>query len=284
MFKQHYYCLIAGLPDLVLNETNKGLTSISFRNELTEVLTKSDYQLMQLLFLPADNKNLLRMLLKKKEIFDPAGNYPEEYLISQTGNPTDIATYLKQFITDFKADELDKSPRQAENRLQEYFYRFVLNTKSEFIKQWFTFDLKTKNLLTAVNCHRYGFDAANQLIQAKSDDEFILYLQKKMPAAELFADDEWPHHSQILQIALSEREFAEKEKLTDSIKWNFLDGITVFNYFTIEKILSYVLKLQIIDRWQNLDHETGKAFLRRLIHDLERNYSLDSEFSLIPIK
>ncbi|MFY9151714.1 MAG: DUF2764 family protein [Prolixibacteraceae bacterium] len=284
MLKPHYYCLIAGLPDLILNETHKGLNSIQFRNELAEQLTKSDFRLLKLLYLPADNKNLLNLLLKNKAEFDPAGNYPEEYLTGQISNPTDIVAYQKQFITEFNFSDPDKSARQTENTLLEYFYSFILKTHSDFIKQWFQFDRKVRNLLAAVNCYRYGFDAGQQLIQEKNDDEFVRFLQKKAPTTDLFTDDQLPFPGQIFQIVQSDREFSEKEKAIDSIRWNFLDEITVFNYFTIEKIMSYVLKLQIIDRWQNLDHETGKIFLRKLIHDLEMSYSLDSEFRLSTLK
>jgi hypothetical protein len=89
----------------------------------------------------------------------------------------------------------------------------------------------------------------------------------------MFADEELPYLAQIFQVAESTGEASEKEKATDSIKWAFLDEITVFHYFTIEKILSFVIKLQMVDRWSQLDDDTGKAFLKKLVNELENSYT-----------
>ena len=66
----------------------------------------------------------------------------------------------------------------------------------------------------------------------------------------------------------------------DKIKWDYLDEYTFFHYFTIEKVISYVLKILITERWIKLDSETGKTLLNKLLNELKTSYKLDEEFSL----
>lgn len=273
MFKQHYYCLIAGLPDLVLNEYRKGLTCQQFRLELAEQLTRSDNALLQLLFRPNDNKNLLNMLLQQDFQFDISGNYTEDYLRNQIAEPTNISAYMKVLITEFKSENSDKSPLHVENRLQELFYDHVLKTNNDFIRRWFSFDLNLRNILTAINASNYGYSTEKHLIPDKNRDDLNNLLVRGSFKPELFVDEDLPWIEPLIRIAMSDDDLSEKEKAIDKIKWAFLDEITVFDYFTIEKILSFVIKLKMLDRWRELDDETGKAFLKRLISDLEMSYS-----------
>src|SRR5665648_523037 len=273
MYTNNYYCLIAGLPDLILNENPKDLTSFQFRLELAEHLALKDHNLLELIYRPYDNNNLLNLLLQKDFQYDILGNYTEDYLKAQIIEPTDIVRYLKLFITDFNSETFDTSPLFLENKLQELFYDYVLNTNNDFIKEWFTFDRNIKNILTAVNCHQYGYSTEKQLIPDHISDGLYESLIRKIPMPELFADEELPYLEQILQIAEMAIDASEKEKATDNIKWSFLDEITVFHYFTIEKILSFVIKLTMVDRWRELDSDTGKKLLKRLISDLAVSYT-----------
>lgn len=273
MFKQHYYCLIAGLPDLVQNEFRKGLTGLQFRREVAEALTPSDYALLQLLFRQNDNQNLLNMILQQDFHFDIRGNYTEDYLRNQIVEPTDIAAYMNIFITEFKSGNPDQSKLYIENRLQELFYNDVLKTNNAFIRTWFAFERNFKNILTVIACNQYGYDLHRQLIPDKNRDDLNTLLIHGNLKPELFADEDLPWIDQVLRIAESGADMVEKEKAIDNIKWTYLDEITVSDYFTIEKILSFVIRLNILDRWHELDDEAGLIFLKRLINDLEMSYS-----------
>ena len=70
MLKKKYYCLVAGLPDLLFNEMKQGFSSLYFRNELQYQLSKTDLELAKLLYLPNDNKNFLNLLFEKNEPFN----------------------------------------------------------------------------------------------------------------------------------------------------------------------------------------------------------------------
>lgn len=56
-----YYCLIAGLPNIALDDSKLTYSISQFRQELDGILTKADKKLIDLFFLKFDNKNRLLM-------------------------------------------------------------------------------------------------------------------------------------------------------------------------------------------------------------------------------
>jgi len=276
---RNYYCLVAGLPDIFMDGNKPGMLSTEFKNELAEHLHPYDYQLAELLYLTFDNRNLLNLLLKQGNPFISSGNYKEEYFEEQIREPDNIVDYMKQVIISFKAESSGTSYLRTEIELQSLYYDYVLQVENDFLKRWFAFNLNMNNILAAVNCYKYGYDTEKHLIPLKHDNEVYEILNKSSPKADLFAD-RIPFIENILQIAESESDLSEKEKAYDTIKWNFLDEHTFFYYFTIEKILSYVIKLSIVERWIEFDNETGKLFFNKLIGDIKSSYKFPEEFSI----
>jgi hypothetical protein len=64
----------------------------------------------------------------------------------------------------------------------------------------------------------------------------------------------------------------------DLIKWKYLDENTFFHYFTIEKVIGYLIKLLLVDRWLKLDEEKGEQLFKKFISDLEKSYEFPKEF------
>lgn len=280
MLKRDYYCLVAGLPDLFFNENKPGINGLEFRNELESQLDKSDFELVKLLFLTADNENLLNYLFDLDEPFNNSGNLPKYFLDPESENPVDLPVYMPQFIDCVNNQDSREFSVQFENLLNSMFYEFLLQTKNNFLQNWFTFELNTKNVLTAINCNRFNYEVENQLIQAGTNSTVFALLNGNRLKHELF-EEELPYAEQIFRIADSEISTIEKEKSIDKIKWEYLDEETFFHYFSIEKILSFVIKLSITERWMKLDKETGKELLNKLINDLKISYEFPAEYSTV---
>ncbi|MCY1719534.1 DUF2764 family protein [Prolixibacteraceae bacterium Z1-6] len=283
MLKKEYYCLVAGLPDLLFNENKLAVNSLNFREELKYQLSHSDYKLVEFLFLPFDNKNLINLLFQQNHPFNSLGIISKTKLEEQL-SPTDeeiiLPEYMLQFITWMKKRDSKEFSIEAENILHSLYYEFVLTTKNQFLKNWFLFELNTKNILTAFNCIHHNYELDEQLLQVPQNDTVYSLLLNKRLKFELF-EDEFPFSDQIFRIAESDAKSIEKEKTLDRIKWDYLDEFTFFHYFTIEKILSFILKLMISERWMKLDTETGRQLLDRLINDLKTSYEFPAEFSLV---
>jgi hypothetical protein len=57
-----------------------------------------------------------------------------------------------------------------------------------------------------------------------------------------------------------------------------MEDNTFFNYFTIEKIFVFLMKLEMIERWVSLDKEKGNELFRQLIDQLKDEVQIPQEF------
>lgn len=280
MLKKKYYCLVAGLPDLFFNENKQIRSSLDFREELKQHIHFSDYELVKILFLKFDNTNFLNLIFDTSEPFDSRGNFTREMLENPNLYPDLIPEYFIQFLKWLKMQESGELNLQHKNKLQTLYFEYVLETKNKALIDWLTFELNIKNILAAFNCEHFNYSLNDQLIQVKQGSLIYSLLVNRRFKPEYF-EDLLPFPEQILRIAESCSNPEEKEKAIDKIMWNYLDESTVFHYFTIEKILSHVIKLEKMERWMKLDYETGKALLNQLTEELKHSFTFPGEFSTV---
>ena len=98
MFKNNYYCLVAGLPDLLFSESKPGFSSLDFRTELKEQLSVDDFNLVKQVYLLFDNQNLLNLLFKQNKPFNTLGIISKEKLEAEIIKPSEIPDYMIQYI------------------------------------------------------------------------------------------------------------------------------------------------------------------------------------------
>lgn len=269
MFKNKYYCVVAGLPDLFFGENNKGVNSLEFKEELQNELSKPDFELVKLLYLENENKQLLSLAPEKSKSSDDQDPDPIEHL-----------EYMRVFIEWTENLGAEKSMLQFENKLNSLYYAHLLSTHNSFLENWFRFQLNIKNILTAFNCSQHAYSLEKHLIKVSQDKTVYPQLLEKRLKQEYFKD-ELPFADKIFHTAELDTSPEEKEKAIDKICWDYLDEQTVFHYFTIEKVLSYIIKLDIIERWMRLDAETGIALLNKLMEELKLSYTFPEEFSTV---
>lgn len=70
----------------------------------------------------------------------------------------------------------------------------------------------------------------------------------------------------------------EKEKKIDYFKWIWLEEQSDFNIFSIEAVFAYMCKLEILERWNKLDVETGREAFKRIIDNLRNEVRVPEEF------
>jgi len=279
MFKRNYYCLVAGLPDILIDDSKLSETTAKFKEELKTQLHPEDFNLVELLFLSIDNENILNLLTTKNKIFKPNGKYSLEELEEQIKEPTYILEYLKSFIIAYKTETPVYQNLSWENQLQSLYYNFAVNCKNDFLEKWFLYDLNIKNILTAINCRQFEIELERQLIPISTENDVYTNLRKSTSKRDTLVDSV-PNIDRILQLTEKHNNIIEREKGIDIEKWNFLDDLTFFHYFTIEKILSFVIKLNILERWFALDVETGSKMFEMLISNLKASYQFSEEFKI----
>jgi hypothetical protein len=278
LFKSNreYFYLVAGLPDLLLDESKTKVTASALQNDWQELLHPDDAQLVDLLFLKYDNYNLLNLLLKNGIDFDERGVYSLDFLEDQVKEPvSSLPSYLSEFILDFKADNREDASKSWENILEQRFYDYLLSHDNKFISDWHELQLNLGNVLTGLNSRQYNLDMESQMIGSN----YIVENITRSNARDFGLGQDFSEIDMIL-AAWETGNLLDREKAIDMIRWNWIDENTFFNYFTIEKLLGFLLQLEMVERWLKLDRDEGERLFRRLLSDIGSSYQLPDEFNL----
>lgn len=274
--KRKYFYLVAGLPDLLLDESKVKLSAAGLRDEWQNDLTAIDFRLVQELFRKYDNNNLLNLLQKNEEPFDSRGNFSQDFLEAQIKEPTGLLPpYMSEFITMFKADLRENPSRSWENILEEMYYEYARTLPNEFLCKWFEFQMNLRNVLTGLNCRQFGYNPHDHLIGNNSVVESIL----RSNARDFGLSQDFPEIEQILS-AWETSNITEQQKAIDMLQWNWIEQEAFFYYFTIERILAFLLQFEMVERWMKLDKATGEQLFRELLKNLGSSYKLPAEFTL----
>jgi hypothetical protein len=278
MAQNYYHCLVAGLPDIFLDETEVNFSMLDFKSTLEEELYPEDYELAKLLFLPYDNKNLLLFLQEKYDQYDELGNYTLEDFeseLSEGGGLFSLPPYMYQFVEEYREDRKSKTLKQWENHLTRLFYDYVFSFQDQFLNDWFTFEMNVTNLLIGLNCREFEKDPEEELIGDNSVTEAI----SKSSAKDFGLAPVLDYVGQVINIADKDNLLA-REKSLDQFRWEQLDELTRFKYFSIEVVLAYTIKLQMIYRWMHLDEATGRKLFEQLIDELKESFEFSKEFMI----
>lgn len=283
MIATNYYCLIAGLPDLIVGDKKLPVSLIDFRNLLIEELKSKDVGLVKLLFLPFDHVNLLNAIFHAdRNKFDDRGNYSKDLIEKVTdkkeleyGIEFDLPDYLSDVVKEIVLSDEESNEIEAERLLTEGYYKLLQSTSSKFIKEFSAFDQLNRNVFTAMNGRKFDIDFTNELIGGNEINESL----KKNRSRDFGLATDVDNIDQLIQI-FEQPNILDREMKLDAMKWSFIDDATFFEYFTIDRVLGYVIKLMIVERWFHLDEETGKELFKKLLKELETSYEFPEEFKL----
>ncbi|MFA5588773.1 MAG: DUF2764 family protein [Mariniphaga sp.] len=284
MNKKNYHCLIAGLPDLIPDDKKRYFSSAELRDYLQDELRPADFELVKLYYLPFDHENLLNLLFVDEEFqWDERGNYSRkafEQLADkkqlENVNFSMFPPYFRRFVLLFHDEEVQFTRAGAMKFLTEDWYKFIFGSKNEFVKTFGEYKRNIVNIMLALNGRKHNIPFEDAII---GNDEIARMLKTNRSRDFGLTDDEFNDIENILQLYEIEN-LLERELKLDNYTWQFIDEITFFNYFTIERILGFVQKLFIAERWLELDKEKGQHIFKKLLEELESNFEFPEEFSI----
>ena len=287
----NYYCLVAGLPDLSLEDGKLNYTVANFKSEIYSELSEKDRKLIDLFYLKFDNANLLKLLKDKEATTDFEGNYSQNELLAlissvREGDAPDkrYPSYLYEFldlfvilrVRAFLAEPLVLHLLElyrAEDMLSACYYAYAMNCGNQFVSSWFEFNLNINNILAALAARKYKMDVS-QVVVGKTD---VSEMIRTSNARDFGLSEMLEYFEQVLRISEIE-ELVEREKKIDLLKWNWMEDAVFFNYFTVERIFVFLLKLEMIGRWISMDKEKGSELFRQIIDKLKDEIQIPAEF------
>jgi len=267
-----YYYLIAGLPEIQPDDAKLSLPLKELKLTLQETLTKKDCAITDLIFQQYEAQNWLAFLQNNDVQFHPLGlssteNFEEVVtLLKETENPKvkTVPSYFPTFAYAFWDDKPMFENLSWNDQITALYYKNAIKCKNKFVSRWFEFCLNINNLLAAYTCRKHGFDIQSAIV---GDNEVAVALRASN-ARDFGVGDFFEQADQVLKIA-EETDLLERERKIDLLKWHWIEEQTVFDYFTIEAVAAYLMKLEIIERWLPLKKESGATIFRDLIQSLK---------------
>lgn len=279
--KSNYYCTVAGLPDITLDDTKLSFTVGDFKEELYPELTDHDRELLNLFYLQFDNRNLLALIKgdNQEDVLDQSGNYSSdelEELIELVKNGEEsvkgFPIYMVDFLVDFYTEN-EEEIANWEDRLSVGYYHYAMKSKNEFISSWYTFCLHLNNIQLALASRRHGITYSETIIGHTDVCDAI----RTSNARDFGLSAELPYMSDLMKLDET-GDLVERERKTDLLKWEWIEEASFYDYFSIERLFVFLLKLEMVERWISLDKVKGNQKFRAIIDSLKNDVQIPEEF------
>lgn len=138
--------------------------------------------------------------------------------------------------------------------LCEDFYRKAANSPVRFVREYFSFDLRLRNAKARFLNSSFGRPAAQDTIVLDVDN-----------------CDDFEERQEVDSI-LGGKDILARERSLDDLCWQKVEDITTFNYFDLDAILGFIVKMKIVDRWFKLDEQTGREYFRTLVSQVRSTF------------
>ena len=272
MFSKEYYYLVAGLKEWTLESDTKGFDVAEIRDEILEAISDSDRQAVRELYAYYDCENIIAAHAGRDR-YNPLGNLSKEEVEAVFSErcysklPKAVAEVVKRY------NEADDDERDDEVALDDRFERAVFEayylglekSKCSFLRAWGEFDRNLRNIAAAVAAREANRSISDVVV---GRGEVVEQLTRSS-AADFGLRGELQYIDSVIAAVSDERNIVEKERKIDAIRWAEAEDIVVFDFFNINFILSYLVKVNIVARWNMLSPEVGRRMLERLMQELD---------------
>lgn len=142
-----------------------------------------------------------------------------------------------------------------ETSLNGDFYAKAAASKNRFLREYFDFDGRLRNMKVDYLAKRLG----------KKGDSYHVVLPE--------ADFE--EEGRIRSI-FENPDFVVREQQIDELKWEKAEDIARMDYFNMNTILAFLVKAKMVQRWAELDKAKGQEMFQRLVKEIRgTNAELD---------
>ncbi len=247
-----YYFLAAYLPDLVQDQTRIGVDLAELLQERFAIADR-DWAEVELVLLKGDVIILERLLAGRTPPEVPSLHEPQ-FWSDQLRAPKEGPG----FILDFLAEQAGQpfTPSDAD-RLHALYYQYALEaSRNRFLLEYLQFEWDLRNLLAAMRARRMGLSPAEIVVGEGEIAESLA----RSGAEDFGLGAQWPFVEKLLaaQDPLSIQTEVER------VLWDQLVEGAGADPFDFDAILSYLLRLMILEGRLALSAERGASVLGRL--------------------
>ena len=280
MFSTEYYCLVASLREWTLDSDTKGFDVREILDEILDELTAKDRKAVELLYAYYDCENIIS-LRNKRNRHNNLANLSAEQLKDVLENrnyallPENVAAVVKLYneVDDEERDEDVVVGDNFEHALFDAYYKDLSASKVRFLKKWGEFDRTLRNISAAVAAREAGRVISEVTV---GGGEIVAQLAQSS-ASDFGLRGELQYIDSVISAITEEINIVEKERKIDAVRWSEAEDIAINDYFDIDYILSYLVKVNIVARWTLLSPEVGREMLDKLIASLDASALVEKQ-------
>ncbi|MCM8813862.1 MAG: DUF2764 domain-containing protein [Candidatus Omnitrophica bacterium] len=258
MSRQYYY-LVTSLPTLRLDDYKEPYRVQEFMAQLLQHADAADSQAAREVLGLYDHGTIIDAVTGRSAPWSNlTGNWTPAEIRAQLADaefPWD--SYLRDFLAEVSVRRQQAEPlnrAQIEQILLTYYYRRMSAHANRFIREYFTFEVTLRNVLAAVNRRKFS---AGYTELIPSGEESLREKLQSAAQADFGLSREIEYLPEILALA-ENPDLLHGQKFLDGLRWEMIDRINTFSYFSIDVLLGYLLKLMMVERWIALDEQHGK--------------------------
>ena len=165
---------------------------------------------------------------------------------------TELLSEKDQKLVELLEEGFDESTLNAD------FYAKAAKSKNSFIRKYFDFDARLRNLKVQFLAKHLGKKAEDYMVE--------------------MAEADFEEEGQIRAI-LEDVDFVEREQRMDELKWEKASDIARMDYFNMNAILAFLVKAKTVQRWAELDPEKGQEMFHKLVKEI-RGTNADLDLSV----
>ncbi len=269
MSSRNYYSLVAGLREYALDADTKGFDAKGIVEEILDGVCASDASEVRLLYGYYDCENILA-LRAGRSAHNPLGNLSREELEQELKAPSRLPQGIARVVKAYadpegeEAEEVDTS-RRFETTLFAAYYDACRRSRSRFLRAWSEFDRTLRNVMAALAA-RAASRPVEEVVVGGGD---VAEQLQRSSAADFGLRGEFPFIDSVIAAMNDEANLMEKERKIDLVRWEEASELATFDYFNINAILSYLVRINIVARWARLDAVRGREMFNRLLAELD---------------
>lgn len=269
MSSRNYYSLVAGLREYALDADTKGFDAKGIVEEILDGVCASDASEVRLLYGYYDCENILA-LRAGRSAHNPLGNLSREELEQELKAPSRLPQGIARVVKAYadpegeEAEEVDTS-RRFETTLFAAYYDACRRSRSRFLRAWSEFDRTLRNVMAALAA-RAASRPVEEVVVGEGD---VAEQLQRSSAADFGLRGELPFIDSVIAAMNDEANLMEKERKIDLVRWEEASELATFDYFNINAILSYLVRINIVARWARLDAARGREMFNRLLAELD---------------
>lgn len=180
---------------------------------------------------------------------EPGSAYDEEA-------PREVPEFITNFLKE--TSELKTFGPRESDRLYSAYYDYVLvQTKNRLMKVYFAFERDLRNVVAAIRARKKG---AENIADCLIGEGELVEALGRSNAEDFGLGKDYPW----LESLMSTDYPPQRQEFIEQILWDYLDENVGNDPFHFNSILSYILKLQMLEKKLALSEEKGMAKVRRL--------------------